>query len=204
LLHGIGSNEDDLIELAPALDARFFLLSARAPLILQPGAFAWFHVQFTPTGFLIQPEQLEQSRKALLKFLDEVTANYDVDPKRVYLAGFSQGSIMSVALSITEPRRFAGVVAMSGRLVPDLLPQVAPESEIKGLPVLMIHGTDDTVIPVEYGRNARDQLQQLGVDLEYREYPMGHHVTPASMTDIQRWLAARLDSKSDWREKNKA
>lgn len=200
LLHGIGSNEDDLMGLAPAIDPRFFLLSVRAPLTLQPGAFAWFHVQFTPTGFLIEPEQVEHSRKLLLEFLAEVTANYAVDTERVYLMGFSQGAIMSLAAALTEPRKFAGMVGMSGRLVPDILPQVAPKPELKGLPVLMVHGTDDNVIPIEYGRNARDQLQELGVDLEYREYPMGHHVTPASMTDIQRWLAERLDTGSDWRK----
>src|SRR5437879_11293979 len=72
LLHGVGSNEQDLMGLAPALDGRFLIVSARAPISLAQDAYAWFHIQFTPNGIVIQPEEAEASRIQLLKCVDEV------------------------------------------------------------------------------------------------------------------------------------
>jgi phospholipase/carboxylesterase len=66
LLHGIGSHERDLMDLAPQLDGRFFVVSARAPLTLRPGSYAWFHVKFDPRGNVIVPEEAVESRLALL------------------------------------------------------------------------------------------------------------------------------------------
>ena len=199
MLHGVGSNEQDLMGLAPMLDPRFFVVSARAPITLQHGSYAWYHVQFTPHGHIINPEEAETSRVRLLHFLDEVTDSYNVDPDRVYIMGFSQGCIMSVSAALTEPIRFAGVVGMSGRLLPDILDKAAPHEDLRGLPILIVHGTDDSVLSIEYGRAIRDALEKLPVSLTYREYPMGHHVSNESLGDIERWLSARLDSQEDWR-----
>jgi phospholipase/carboxylesterase len=199
MLHGVGSNEQDLMGLAPMLDPRFFVVSARAPITLQHGSYGWYHVQFTPTGHVMNPEEAEASRVRILRFVDEVIDSYNVDPDQVYVMGFSQGCIMSLSACLTEPRRFAAVVGMSGRLLPDVLHKAAPEDEIRGLPVLIVHGTDDSVLSIEYGRAIRDALEKLPVELTYREYPMGHQVTNESLGDIEKWLAKRLDSPHDWR-----
>src|SRR5437868_7299386 len=80
LLHGVGSHEGDLIQLAPNLDPRFFIASARAPLTLaslrSEGSYAWFHVEFTPQGPVINPGEAEGSRQALLRFIDELVETY--------------------------------------------------------------------------------------------------------------------------------
>ncbi|MGH9633052.1 MAG: alpha/beta hydrolase, partial [Bryobacteraceae bacterium] len=195
----VGSNEQDLMGLAPELDRRFFVVSVRAPITLQAGAYAWFHVQFTPNGFLIEPSEAEESRQALLKFVDEAVEEYGLDPNRVYLMGFSQGCIISLSAALTMPKKFAGVVAMSGRILPDIVAKIAGRDETKGLPVLLLHGTEDTVIPISHGRNSREILEDKMVDLEYHEYRMGHYVSPESMFDIKEWLRSRLDQGSDWR-----
>jgi phospholipase/carboxylesterase len=199
LLHGVGSNEQDLMGLAPMLDPRFFVISARAPLTLQHGSYAWYRFQLTPQGHLIDPREAEASRVGILRFIDEVVNSYNVDPDRVYVMGFSQGCIMSISAALTEPRRFAGVVGMSGRLLPDTLDRAAPEHELRGLPVLIVHGTQDTVLGIEFGRAIRDALEKLAVDLTYREYAMGHHVSNESLSDIEHWLSGRLGSGIDWR-----
>ena len=199
MLHGVGSNEQDLMGLAPMLDPRFFVVSVRAPITLQHGSYAWYHVQFTPHGHIINPEEAEASRELILQFVGEVTDSYNVDSDRVYIMGFSQGCIMSVSAALTEPARFAGVVGMSGRLLPDIVDKAAPAQELRGLPILIVHGTDDSVLSIEYGRAIRDALEKLPVDLTYLEYPMGHHVSNESLADIERWLSERLDSREDWR-----
>ncbi len=192
LLHGIGSNEQDLMGLAPSLDGRFLIASARAPITLERGAYAWFHIQFTPTGIVIQPQEADASRLLLLKFVDELVEAYGADPSRVYLMGFSQGCIISLAAALTHPEKFAGVVGMSGRLMPEIEPLIAPAEQLRGLAMIIVHGTLDQVLPVSYGRGIRDRLQTLPVDLTYREYPMPHTVSPESLRDIAAWLSTRL------------
>ena len=195
MLHGVGSHERDLFELAPYMDGRFHVVSARAPFTLAPGAYAWFHVQFTPTGPIINPQEAEQSRQVLILFIGELVQAYDLDPKRVYLLGFSQGAIMSFSVALTRPDVEAGVVAHSGRILPEIKPLIAPPEQLRGLPVFVVHGLYDEVLPIHYGRAARDLLSALPVDLTYREYPIGHHVSADTLSDIQAWLKERLDGQ---------
>lgn len=197
LQHGVGSHEADLMGLAPYLDPRFHIISARAPVVLAPGAFAWFHVEFTPSGPVIDPAEAEASRVTLLRFIDELIAGYGVNRERVYLLGFSQGAIMSLSLALTEPKKMAGVVAMSGRILPEVLPRMAPPEAMAGLPILLIHGVTDPLLGIEYGRAARDRLSVLPVALTYREYAMGHQVTDESLADVAVWLRDRLDEPSE-------
>ena len=193
LLHGVGSNEQDLFALAPKLDPRFTIVGVRAPLTRGPGSYAWFPVQFVPGGFVIDPEAAEQSRQLVLQFTGEVVAEHDLDPQRAYLMGFSQGCIMSLYAALTEPERYAGVVGMSGRLLPEALPKLASPERLRGFPLFVVHGTEDATIPISYGRDLRDQLSKLPVELDYREYPIGHWVTDETIGDIDVWLKTRLD-----------
>lgn len=193
LLHGVGSHEGDLMGLAPYLDGRAFVVSARAPFTLAPGMYAWFQVALDPDNPLINPEQAETSRQILIRFVDELTAAYGTDPSRVFLLGFSQGAIMSLSVLLTQPDKVAGIVAMSGRILPEVLPQMASPEAMRGIPVLVVHGIHDPVLPVQHGRASRDRLATLPVDLTYREYAMGHEVSAESLADVVTWLGDHLD-----------
>ena len=193
LLHGVGSNEYDLFGLAPFLDGRFLIISVRAPNTLAPGSYAWFEVDFTPQGPIINPAQAEASRKALIAFLDEALTTYDADPKQVYLMGFSQGAIMSASVALTRPDLVAGVVLMSGRILPEIQPLIASPGALENLPFLVVHGTTDTVLPINHGRASRQLLSSLPVELTYHEYPMGHEVSQESLADLSAWLSTHLD-----------
>ncbi|MGH2514619.1 MAG: alpha/beta hydrolase [Ktedonobacterales bacterium] len=193
LLHGVGSNERDLFGLAPSLDPRFLILSLRAPNVLAPDSYAWFTFKPSPTVNRINAAQAEASRQLLLRFIPEAVAAYGADPARVYLMGFSQGAIMSASVALTQPDLIAGAVLMSGRILPEIQPLIAPAETLRGLPVLVVHGTRDMVLPIAHGRASRDTLATLPVALTYREYDMPHTVTDASFADIATWLTARLD-----------
>lgn len=192
LLHGYGSSEDDLFALAPYLDARFCVVSVRAPLPLSWGGWAWFPLIFTSEGPSADLAEARQSQEITETFIGEAVAAYGLDPARVYLLGFSQGAITALGLALTRPERVAGVVAMSGMLPP--LPDAAraAPSALAGLPILAVHGTADSVLPVARGRALRDALSSLPVALTYQEYPMAHTVTEESLTDVAAWLTERL------------
>ncbi len=193
LLHGIGSNEYDLYGLAPFLDKRFLIISVRAPNTLGSGSYEWFEADFTPQGPVINPAQAEASRNILIAFLHEALTAYGADPKQVYLMGFSQGAIMSASVALTQPELVAGVVLMSGRILPEIQPLITSNQELTGLPFLVVHGTADMVLPVSHGRASRQLLSSLPVELTYQEYPMGHEVSQESLADVTAWLSAHLD-----------
>ena len=197
LLHGIGSNEEDLFGLAPYLDERFLVVSARAPLALGYGGYGWFNLEITPRGMAADLAQAKRSLDLLPGFVDELVDAYGADPGRVYLMGFSQGAMMSLALALTRPEKVAGVVAMSGRLPRQVIESEPDREALKGKPFIVTHGLYDPVLPVENGRAARDYLGALGVALTYREYPMAHEVSAESLRDVAAWLTDALDAGRD-------
>jgi len=180
--------------LAPYLDGRFFVVSARAPLTLGPGMYGWYHVVLDPIAPVINAEEAEASRRLILTFIREAVEAYGADPHRVYLLGFSQGAILSLWLGLTHPEAVAGIVAMSGWLPPEALRGMAPPGALRGLPILVVHGTKDPVLPIHHGRATRDRLAALPVALTYREYPIGHHVSEESLSEVAAWLRRQLDA----------
>jgi phospholipase/carboxylesterase len=195
LLHGYGSNEHDLFGLAPYLDARFQIVSARAPHMLMPGGYAWFELGWTATDITINAQQAEQSRALLIGFVAEALAAYGGDPARVYLLGFSQGAIMSASVALTEPELVAGAVLMSGRVPDEIRPLIAPAERLANKPFLVVHGVYDEVLPIRNGWASRAILSALPVALTYKEYPMAHEINAQSLDDVTAWLTARLDAE---------
>lgn len=203
LLHGYGSNEADLFSLAPYLDTRCAIVSARGPITLSPGAYAWFRIAFiggwTETAgagapFSVDVAGADESCRLLIQFIEEATRAYDADPQRVFLLGFSQGASMGLRALLTAPDKVAGVAAMSGFLLPveDLSP--AQRAALAGRPVILTHGTDDDIVPIALGRQARDTLSTLPVDLTWREYPIRHQITDEVLDDVGLWLEQRADT----------
>ncbi len=193
LMHGVGANERQMTALARAFDPRFVALSVRSPVVLGPNAFGWFHVTFTAQGPLIVAEEAQAGWKLLAQFVDEAVVAYGADPARVFLAGFSQGGIMALATLLTAPGKVAGAVSMSGRLLPELLPHVAPEEALRDKPVLIVHGEADEKLGIHLARWAREQLERFPITLTYRELPMGHAISEESLALVTTWLTSELD-----------
>ena len=187
-LHGRGSNEHDLIGLAPYLPKDFLWISPRGPFSLGPGAYEWF--QITQIG-KPDPTRLANALQTLDTFIDEVIANYPVDKNKLYLLGFSQGSIVSMSYMLTRPIRPAGVIAQSGYIPHESGLQI-DEANIKGRPFILTHGIQDAMLPVDWARRSRDMLQKLEADLEYYEFNMGHQVAEESIAVINSWLEKQL------------
>lgn len=187
LLHGRGADEGDLLPLAEALDPRFVAVSVRAPFPLGPG-WAWYGI---PRVGEPDPAMFRASLERLDRFLDQVVAGYPIDPTRLFVLGFSQGAVMSGALLLSRPRRLRGAVLLSGYL-PLRSDLAIEEAGLRGAAVFAGHGTADSVIPVGFGREARDYLTRVGADLSYREYPIGHQIAAEELDEIAAWLRPRL------------
>jgi phospholipase/carboxylesterase len=196
LLHGVGSNEAGFIELARQMDPRLVVILLRGPLVLATGRFAWFQVSFTPSGPAINPAQAEASRLKLLDFIGQLPAAYDVDPQRIWIAGFSQGGIMSASVGLTAPASVAGIGVLSGRILPEILPQVEHSPALAQLQAFVSHGVHDQTLGIHFAHHARELLSGLGVPLEYREYAADHGLDRDMVADFQRWLHSQLEAQA--------
>jgi len=187
-LHGRGSNEQDLIELAPHLPDGLLWIGPRAPLVLGPDSYEWFRVRVIGRP---EPEQVLSALETIDHFIDEILLAYPVDPQKLFLFGFSQGSLLSLCYTLTQPSRIAGVIAQSG-YIPNGVDLDINEADVKNKPFILTHGGQDTMIPIDWARASRDRLQKLGVDLTYQEFQMGHKVSMESLSVISTWLKKHL------------
>jgi phospholipase/carboxylesterase len=187
LLHGRGADELDLLPLADELDPGFFVVSARAPLRLGPG-YAWYHLQAIGSP---DATSYASSLATLVAFTRSLPAAYPIDPERIVVLGFSQGAMMAGSLLVSEPELSAATVMLSGYL--PVGAGLAPASPgLAGRPAFGAHGTADQVLPIALGRQARDCLQQAGVDLTWHEYPIGHSIAAPELLDLAAWLQGKI------------
>jgi phospholipase/carboxylesterase len=193
LFHGRGADERDLFPLLDMLDPERQLLgaTARGPLSLPPGGAHWYVVQ--RVGYP-DPDTFHSTYPQVASWLDELLAEHGVPHERTVLGGFSQGSVMSYALGLGVGRpRPAGIMALSG-FIPQVEGFQLDLDKAAGLPVAIGHGTHDPVIPIDFGRDARDLLTEAGAEVSYRESPMPHTIDPAFMRELPGWLRETVES----------
>jgi phospholipase/carboxylesterase len=191
LLHGRGTSEHDLFPLLDFLDPeqRLIGFTPRAPLVLPPGGAHWYISR--QVGYP-DPDTFRATFELVSGWLDALPAATGVAWERTVLGGFSQGAVMSYALGLGEGRPSpAALVCLSG-----FIPRV-PGFELDlesraGLPVALGHGTHDPVIGVEFGREAKELLEEAGLDVTWRESPMMHGVDPGYLTELAAWMRRAL------------
>lgn len=189
LLHGYGSNEEDLFSFASELPDDYYVISARAPYGLPPYGYAWYAINFdADENKFSDIAQARQSRDLVLQFIDELTTQYPIDAEDVTLVGFSQGCILSYAAALSHPEKIQRVVAMSGYLNEDIAIEGFRENDFSQLKMFISHGSADQVIPVDWARKAKPELDKLGIESTYKEYPVGHGVAPQNFYDLLAWL----------------
>lgn len=189
LLHGYGSNEEDLFSFATELPEEYYVVSARAPYDLQPYGHAWYAITFdADQNKFSDDDQAIESRDLIARFINELVAELPIDSENVTLIGFSQGTILSYAVALSYPEKIKRVVALSGYLNEGILASGYETKDFKNLKMFVSHGTQDQVIPVDWARKAPEALKNLGIEVEYKEYPIGHGVSPQNFNDLKNWL----------------
>jgi phospholipase/carboxylesterase len=188
LQHGVGGNETNLAALALQLPPNALVMLTRGPLNFGPNQYGWFRVNFGANGPRLDPAEAERAREALLQVVQTTQQRYDISPKRTVLAGFSQGGIMSASVALTEPEKLGGFAILSGRILPEIEPQLASREHLAQLQAFISHGEFDNTLPVFWAERAQTWLEQLGVPLQAQRYPAGHELTAAMQADFLAWL----------------
>ncbi len=189
LLHGYGSNEQDLFSFASELPEEYYVISARAPYDLQYGSYAWYAINFdADENKFSDHNQAILSRDLISKFIDQLIQNYPIDPKQVTLLGFSQGTILSYAVALSYPEKVQRVVALSGYLNEEIIAENYKKNDFSTLQIFVSHGLADQVIPISWARKAPGILDTLHIPNLFKEYQVGHGVAPQNFTDLKNWL----------------
>jgi len=192
MLHGYGSDENDLFSFANELPEEFLIISARAPYSLPPYGNAWYAINFDGTaGKFSDNIQARESRNKIAGFIDEVIANYPVDPKNISLLGFSQGTILAYAVALNHPDKIKNVIALSGYINEELLEKDFAKNDFSNLSIYASHGSQDQVIPITWARKSPVLLKELKIKHTYSEFPVGHGVAPQNFTELKKWLIGR-------------
>lgn len=191
LLHGYGSNEEDLFSFAQELPDELLIVSARAPYEMGYGGYAWYVINFDEiNGKFSDLVQANESVDKIASFIDEVKEKHNTNPEKTFLLGFSQGAILSYALSFKFPNKVQHVVALSGYINEELLPKKI-DTSIK-TDYYISHGTVDQVLPVDWARKAPIILKSFNLESDYSEYPVGHGVAPQNFYSFKNWIEKRL------------
>ncbi len=192
LLHGYGSNEEDLFSFASELPDELLIVSARAPFDMNFGGFAWYAITLDANDEKFS--DLDEARKSITKiaeFIDYVKTTYKTDSNNTFLLGFSQGAILSYALSLNYPNKVNHVIALSGYINEELTPKLVSDLNIT-TDYYISHGTVDQVLPVDWARKAPIYLSENNLQNVYSEYPVGHGVAPQNFYSFKSWIEERL------------
>ncbi|HEY7557345.1 MAG TPA: alpha/beta hydrolase-fold protein [Candidatus Binatia bacterium] len=193
-LHGRGANAMDLLGLAPYLcGGKLLMICPQGALEtpIGPGVtgYAWYPMSM---GGPPDVDAILSTRERIESFMAECLGRYPIDPGKTALLGFSQGGVMAYSLALTRPEHFAALAVLSSWLPKELQARLQVSEAVRALPTLVQHGTQDSLIEIDRTRDSAQRLRQLKLPLTFREYDMGHEITPRSLRDLSAWLEEKV------------
>jgi phospholipase/carboxylesterase len=189
-LHGIGYNENDILELVEELKSEFILIGIRGHLPYENG-YAYYYLK----GYGNPDRELfDNSMKMLQEFIEYASKKYPIDPEQRYLLGFSQGAILSLSLALVLGRAVKGIVAMNG-YIPLFVKEEYPVKPINHLSVFLSDGEFDEIFPPKIGRENYDYLIDRAASVKYTTYAAGHEISQENQKDLVKWLKENVKVK---------
>lgn len=190
MLHGYGSNEQDLFSFRETLPNDWIIVSFRAQRDTQFEGYSWYDINFNDPENFIDVPQAKESLDAVLESMLKIINKYGLMESKAHLCGFSQGGILCYALALKHPELFNYVACMSSYPEEKILDGIVKDKKkLEGLRFFISHGTDDAVIPLEWGRKAADLLYDLSCYFTFREYMSGHGVNQKNYMDLMEFFS---------------
>jgi phospholipase/carboxylesterase len=190
-LHGFGASAHDLLGIAPQIQqGEVLFICPQGPMLIEPApgqrAYGWFPLSGAGE---IEPAALVGARGVLEGFVEDAIESYPIDPDRIVLMGFSQGGVMAYDLALGRPEKYAALIALSSWLPDAVIAGLQDNDARASLVTLLIHGTQDPMIPIASAQDARTKLERLGIEAAWGEYEMGHEINQSALRDLVAWLA---------------
>ena len=188
LLHGYGSNANDLFSFVDYFDEKLTVISLEAPLTTPFGGKAWYSIHFdAEQDKWSDLKEAEKSLYAITQQLDYFIKEYDLNPKDIGLMGFSQGAILSWSLLLDYPEQFRRAICMSGYINTQLLSKKI--YEYQNILAYASHGTNDQTIPYQWSETSVNKLRLNNPKISFNSYPDGHNVSRENFRDLLLWIS---------------
>jgi len=184
LIHGYGSNCDDLFSFAPYLPKNLTIIALEAPLSLAQGSYAWYHLYPGQNGTLKSDlNEAQRSLELITNNIKQLIEKYNINKMDVSVLGFSQGAILSWALAYSKSEIVRRVIALSGYIHESI--DTSDPPKFIGYAT---HGISDEIIPIKMARDSVFPISQKHSAIEYHEFSDGHNVSQENFTKMLIWL----------------
>lgn len=184
LIHGYGSNCDDLFSFAPYLPKNLTIIALEAPLSLAQGSYAWYHLYPGQNGALKSDlNEAQRSLELITNNIKQLIEKYNINKMDVSVLGFSQGAILSWALAYGKSEIVRRVIALSGYIHESI--DTSDPPKFIGYAT---HGITDEIIPIKMARDSVFPISQKHSAIEYHEFNDGHNVSQENFTKMLIWL----------------
>lgn len=186
LLHGYGSNEEDLFSLKEFIPSNYIIISLRAPIIIGFNSYAWYTINFENSiDRWIDKDEAINSKNVIINDISLHMEDLGFKNKKISLLGFSQGAILSWSLGIEYPHLIKNILPLSGFYHSEITNSDS-NSKFK-LNCFSSHGIHDPVIPISWARNGIELIKK-NINIEFKEYRSGHEINNENLRDIIEWL----------------
>jgi phospholipase/carboxylesterase len=203
-LHGLGATKHDFTSVIPMLQLpkehriRFIFPQAPSqPVSINGGLSmpAWYDIYDMTLGAKEDHDGILKASATIQTLINEQNQQ-GIATANIVLMGFSQGAALALHCGLNHTQKLAGIAALSGYLpIPHTLPP-AHNNPNGTTPILMLHGTNDPILPLTFGEISYQHLQEKGYSVTWKTYNMEHTVTLPQLHDIGRWLCTSLYAKT--------
>ena len=187
LLHGYGSNEEDLYSLKEIIPSNYVIISLRAPITIGLNSYAWYSINFENNiDRWIDIDEAINSKNIVINDILLHLKDLEIVNKRVSILGFSQGAILSWSIGIEHPDLIKNIIPLSGFYHPEI---TLKNLNFKfRLNCFSSHGINDEVIPIDWARRGIQILDKKNINIEFNEYQSGHEISKENLRDVIEWL----------------
>ena len=191
LMHGYGNNEKQFNRLVEELNNKYLIVSMRAPFNFMVIKNRWYEYSISDGDTLSNQAQIDMSTKRIIKTIEHIKEEYNIDEKKIFIGGFSQGAIMSYKLALLYPNKFGGIIIHSARLPVEY--SVKELKLYKNINILIIHGSEDNGLSTKWAYQGKALFEKLGANTEYYEAKIGHKMNKETYGKIKQWLFTLVD-----------
>ena len=189
LIHGYGSNERDLFSLIDYLPEEAYIISLRGPIELFNNSYAWYDIYIDANNKFYDHEGAKKIRDELSKFIDEIIKHPNIDSENITLIGFSQGAILSHAISYSYPGKIKNIMALSGVIDEKIMKRADSKPKTS---IYISHGTNDNMIDYQISRESLNFYKSKDIDFTFESFDQGHGVNEKNLKSLVIWLKEKI------------
>lgn len=193
LIHGRGSNEQDLHRFSEAFTKEMVVVSPRASISLGSNRYSWYHMDRSSGSLVYDSQSIENASKNIFRFTEAIVAKYSLEGRKVYIGGFSQGGVLSLGTGLRHHDYYDAILCWSGQLYDEFKLELQQIDLSLSPKIFISHGNRDDVLPANVMKNDIRYLKSLGFNITEQFYESEHTISRENYQGIVTWIGNQLE-----------